>query len=350
MSNTQVIANYASLFGFSLGFSFNPAQLQREALISPELMALLQATGQLAEAWGNFNGALAAFNGGRQSEAACHCAPVSPPTPEDGCHPAGSLRTEGSVITTPGGYRIEMLGQYEWQITGPDGKSTRIWGDPHVDEGDRAGSNDWEFKRNSTFVLPDGTHINVTTVPTGNGMTVTGQLEVINGVDRVLVTDIDKGKGNIGTVTQDGHLFLDKFKGDVIRMGREADDWSFEGREITGSKNGGETLETGGELVPGSASQTRYEDGLEWATSLFNDVINQWQDNWRPNSYGFNPYSDQERPAWERDGAQRYDRGRHQRTMAEAFRALGVMLSTVGLLMSLSAQLSAGRRRQTFSA
>src|SRR3712207_7111164 len=51
-----------------------------------------------------------------------------------------------------------LLRSYEWKITGPDGKTTRVWGDPHVDEGDREGNNDWEFKRNSTFVLRSEEH------------------------------------------------------------------------------------------------------------------------------------------------------------------------------------------------
>ena len=107
--------------------------------------------------------------------------PVSPPTLEDSGPPSGNLSTEGGKVTTPGGYQIEPLGQYEWKITGPDGKSTRVWGDPHVAEGDGGA---WDFKRDSTFVLGDGTRINVATKPYGN-MTVTSGLEILSGNDRV---------------------------------------------------------------------------------------------------------------------------------------------------------------------
>ena len=174
--------------------------------------------------------------------------PVSPPVREDCCHPSGSLKVdqESGVITTPGGYKIEQIGQYEWKITGQDGKWTRVWGDPHVQESDRSGeSTAWDFKRDSTFVLPDGTRINVSTKPYNN-MTVTSQLEVINGNDRVLVTDIDKGKGKVGEVTHDGLQHAsDPCGKDVFVMGKETDDWYFQGKEVIGSNDGGESFKLG---------------------------------------------------------------------------------------------------------
>ncbi|WNG21976.1 DUF1521 domain-containing protein [Cystobacter fuscus] len=177
----------------------------------------------------------------------------SRPSPTDSSHPSGSLKTSSNgVITTPGGYKIEATSQHEWKITGPDGKSTRVWGDPHVDEGD---GGKWDFKRDSTFVLGDGTRINVSTVPADNNMTVTGGLEIISGNDRVKVTDIDKGKGKVGNVTQDGYAHANSFGGkDVFVMGKETDDWSFQGKEVIGSNNGGESFKLGNELKPGAAT------------------------------------------------------------------------------------------------
>ena len=175
----------------------------------------------------------------------------STPVPSDSSHPPGSLKTDSNgVITTPGGYKIEATSQFEWKVTGPDGKSTRVWGDPHVDEGD---GGKWDFKRDSTFVLGDGTRINCTTAPYGNGMTVSAKLEIISGNDRVQVTDIDKGKGKTGPVTQDGFAHVNSFGGkDVFVMGKETDDWSFTGKEIIGSNNGGESFKLGNDLAPGS--------------------------------------------------------------------------------------------------
>jgi hypothetical protein len=192
--------------------------------------------------------------------------PVSPPAPVDSSHPEGSLQVgENGVITTPGGYKIEATGQYEWKVTDPAGKSTRIWGDPHVEEGD---GGKWDFKRNSTFVLGDGTKINCSTKPYNN-MTVTSGLEIISGNDRVQVTDIDQGKGKVGTVSHDGFAHANSFgNNDVFVMGQEADDWSFQGKEVIGSENGGESFKLGKDLRPLLDTTSKYGGPQGYAESL----------------------------------------------------------------------------------
>jgi hypothetical protein len=207
----------------------------------------------------------------------CGCGEVSPPVQEDGCHPSGTLKVDENtgVITTPGGYKIEQIGQFEWKITGEDGKWTRIWGDPHIQESDRAcESSAWDFKRDSSFVLPDGTRINVSTKPY-NDMTVTSQIEVINGNDRVLVTDIDKGKGKVGQVTQDGLLHSNDVCGrDVFFMGKETDDWYFRGREVLGSNSGGESFNLG---ESGNANTSQFLSRLEdFALKLMDSLYSNW--------------------------------------------------------------------------
>jgi hypothetical protein len=202
---------------------------------------------------------------------------VSPPIWQDRCHPSGGLKVDQSsgVITTPGGYKIEQVGQYEWKITGQDGKWTRFWGDPHIQESDRGGeSSAWDFKRDSSFVLPDGTRINVTTKPYNN-MTVTSQLEVINGNDRVMVTDIDKGKGKVGEVTHDGRQHADDFCGkDVFEMGSETDDWYFHGQEVLGSNNGGDSFKLG---QSNSDDLNVFLSRLEeFGQRLMQSLINNW--------------------------------------------------------------------------
>jgi hypothetical protein len=188
---------------------------------------------------------------GHGKHSACHPAP---PSRQDAGHPAGSLKTDANgTITTPGGYKIEATGQFDWKITGPDGKETKVWGDPHVAEGD---GGKWDFKRDSTFVLGDGTRINASTVPYGNGATVTGSLEIISGNDRVQVTDIDKGKGKTGPITADGFAHANSFGGkDVFVMGKETDDWSFQGKEIIGSENQGESFKLGNPLEAGGQAR-----------------------------------------------------------------------------------------------
>ena len=331
--------NQSDLFGGIFG-QFSTGSLNAEAA------SLLEAASEFLEAADNFFGEVAQFNGtqrGGANSPVCTCCPVSEPDPSDSTHPSGSLKAEGDVITTAGGYQIEMVGQYEWKITGPDGKSTRIWGDPHVDEGDRDGANDWEFKRNSTFVLGDGTRINVTTTPGGAaGATVTSQLEVISGNDRVVASGIDKGKGEIGTVTQDGYQHVNGFQGDVFVMGQEADDWSYTGHEIVGSENGGESFKLGGELHPLGSDPVRFEDGFDWVSSLFGDFFGQVRDAFQPNSNIFDPTS---RNA---QGRARVDRDPQWREMAEAFRAFAQIFNVLARLLSLSEQLSAGRNQNRY--
>jgi hypothetical protein len=170
----------------------------------------------------------------------------STPSQSDASHPAGGLKVDDKgVIHTAGGYQIEATGQFDWKITGPDGKTTRIWGDPHVSEGD---GGEWMFKRNSTFMLKDGTRIDCTCVPYGNGATVTGKLNITSGADRLEVKDIDKGKGKLGEITHDGLEYVDDFEGDdTFYMGAESDDWVFLHREVVGSEKQGESMTLGNE-------------------------------------------------------------------------------------------------------
>ena len=208
MMNIQSLAQ--DRFGLA-GLCFTPQML---LTLNPEITALLDASTKFLEAAGNFLGGMQRLNEQLAQTGAQQPAPVSMPSPSDSTHPAGSLQVKDNVVTTPGGYKIEMLGQFEWKITDKEGHSTRIWGDPHVDEGDREGTVDWDFKRDTTFVLGDGTRINVKTVPWGSsGMTVTGSLDIISGNDFVRIIDVDKGVGKIGTVTQDGYQRTNDYGG-----------------------------------------------------------------------------------------------------------------------------------------
>lgn len=278
------------------------------------------------------------------------CAPVSAPDFADCCHPPGSLYTLGDTIYTPGGYRIEMLGQYEWKITGPDGKWIRVHGDPHVDEGDRDGTCDWDFKRNTTFVLGDGTRVNVSTVPGGaEGMTVTSRIEVVSGFQSVNVEGIDKGKGIIGEV---GFHFADTFTGDVVTMGAETDDWTFRGREITGSRDGGNSFVLGD--VMRSTDGRFYVEVFVFVTWVFESFFGEWRLNdWGPNGLGCNPYSPHHRFVWNtgrRDDDDRTCRDDERRfymeALTEAFRAVAHMFDALARLERARAELSGWRKHR----
>ena len=163
--------------------------------------------------------------------------PPAPPPPE----PTLKVDPETDKVTTPGGYVIEPVDQYSWKVTGPDGKETLVWGDPHVKESDGGA---WDFKDDSTFVLPDGTKINVDTKPLENGTTVTSSIEIVNGDSRVEIAGIDQGKGQTGAVTQSGQVY-DTTGNDVFVMGAETDDWYLADREIVGSEDNGAVLKLG---------------------------------------------------------------------------------------------------------
>jgi hypothetical protein len=280
---------------------------------------------------------------------------VVPPDQSDCCHPQGSLRNEGGKITTPGGYTIEATKQHEWIITGPDGKTTRIWGDPHVAEGD---GGKWDFKRDSTFVLGDGTRINVKTAPWGDGkMTVTSGLEIISGNDRVNINGIDKGKGVVGQVTQDGFAHANCFgNNDVFVMGRESDDWSYQGREVVGSKDGGESFELGNQLPAGNVPPDRpYPTDWEQPQQFLNELLgylfgNGWNNNasWSPNNgFGTNAYYDGHSCGRPRDGG--YDRNFHREFMGDSLRLVSQMLRLMDRLFGMGGEFHTMRNRSIYA-
>jgi hypothetical protein len=288
----------------------------------------------------------------------CGCpgdtAPIHPPNFWDGCQPKGAMqKISDTTITTPGGYKIEMVGQFDWKITGPDGKSTLIWGDPHVKESD--GGN-WDFKRDSTFVLGDGTKINVTTTPwSGNpNMTVTQKLEIISGNERIIVNDIDKGKGKIGDVTFDGYANINNFAGkDVFVMGKESDDWSYQGREVLSSNNGGESFNVGGELPVPTRGLPKIDNWANEFLSLLHSILrfdnssfnNRWSDLLRQNPFGTNPYLGRPVTSWENTN-RIYNRNEHLRYLQQAFNQVGRMFEVISKLAQLSKTVEDIRFRQ----
>jgi hypothetical protein len=271
----------------------------------------------------------------------------SAPSSGDSGQPAGSLKTDSSgVVTTPGGYKIEATGQFDWKITGPDGKETKVWGDPHVKEGD---GGTWDFKRDSTFVLGDGTRINCSTTPYGNGATVTKGLEIISGNDRVEISDIDKGKGKTGQVTQDGFQKVNSFGGkDVFVMGKETDDWSFQGKEVIGSENGGESFKLGNDLAPGAPNAKP-----ETAPTKPNGRLDQILDLFRNLSKVFDSLKNLTKALTERSKqntgivpqGQRDPVGHRRGFLERAFGNIGRMLDTVNRFQNLTRSITANRNQ-----
>lgn len=104
-------------------------------------------------------------------------------------------------VRTLDGYTIRAEGRDEaWTITGPDGKTTRIWGDPHVTESD---GDKWDFVNRSTFMFGKN-KATIEVVPAGNGQTFSARLTVYSDYERVTIDGIEKNQPTIVAASTDG--------------------------------------------------------------------------------------------------------------------------------------------------
>jgi hypothetical protein len=111
------------------------------------------------------------------------------------------------------GYIVRAEGKEEaWSITGPDGKTTRIWGDPHVTESD---GNRWDFKERGTFVFGNN-KATIEVVPDKKGETLSSRLTLYSGDQRVTISGIDGNKPVITAVSQDGKQHDDALADGVV--------------------------------------------------------------------------------------------------------------------------------------
>lgn len=118
-------------------------------------------------------------------------------------------------VKTDDGYSISFSGSsQEWTITSPDNETTRIWGDPHVEE--KSTGRSWDFFDTSSFSFGDN-KITVETKDLGNGTSYSKTVTIYSGNQRFTVTGIDdnhlevQGFGFDGTThdasLEDGDLY-----------------------------------------------------------------------------------------------------------------------------------------------
>jgi len=198
--------------------------------------------------------------------------PANPPLAE-GAQPGdgktGLIQTakEPPAFVTPGGFTVEAEGTSAgWKITTPEGKSTRIWGDPHVAESD-AGK--WDFKKGMSFVLPDGTKITCKTTPPGkNGYTVTEGIDIMNGNEMATIGGIDKNQPKSEGVQTDRWAADARVPdGDYAVLGGDGDDWFLHGKgEIVGSSQQGAVLHT--KQGPGEGITDKAQAAMQEAPSF----------------------------------------------------------------------------------
>lgn len=123
------------------------------------------------------------------------------------------------------------------------GKSTTIWGDPHVDVDDVEGDNNGDFKdltgseRFTTFMLQDGTRVTFTALDTG----------IIEKVDIFKDSQHLQGTGGASNDWEKKQLFSDEVKsgesygsslqlGDVVKAGGDGNDWFSEAGQLVWGK------------------------------------------------------------------------------------------------------------------
>lgn len=313
------------------------------------------------------------------------------PSPEDKKPPSKPTQLNvdsNGAVTTPGGYKIEATGQYNWKITGPDGKSSEIWGDPHVRQKDEKGNvtANWDFKKDSTFVLADGTKINVQCKPYNN-MTVTSSLEIWRDGEEVDITDIDKGKGKVGQVQTNANEDVQTQQ--TFMEGINAADWLFGGFQITGNTaegadnfakgkfelgeyghnfvggwggnygNGLHGLNNNSDMlgIPGAATKppttqapanTANADKIAALVKILQGVLEivsalaPLLKNQTPKN---NPYTSPDPAPPKTTTPPKYDAGQHAQGLKNAFQAIGTMFQVLGEVLQMAAALK-GMRSQ----
>src|SRR5205814_844753 len=149
---------------------------------------------------------------------------------------------------------------------------------------------------------------------------------------RVIVSNIDKGKGQVGAVTHDGFQNVNSFAGkDVFVMGQNAADWAFHGKEVIGSNNGGDSFQLGKDLAPLVQTTNLFGGGVRWA-----DFIN----NAMP-------------PVGEGPGRGTADplgRGRlSNEAIGKLLQSVGGMFNALSGILQLSSRISLGRYQQNLN-
>jgi hypothetical protein len=96
--------------------------------------------------------------------------------------PPTARHEDSEIVVTPGNYTIEMKDSEVIIADSTGDIVTRIWGDPHVDEG--GNGDNWHFGEDSSFILPDGTKICLDTEANSHGWWYVVGVDVVFGYTR----------------------------------------------------------------------------------------------------------------------------------------------------------------------
>ena len=151
----------------------------------------------------------------------------TPTTKSAPAHLTAILDDAGVVtVRTQDGFIIKAEAkQHGWSISDAEGKTTRIFGDPHVKESD---GDTWDFKKRGTFFFGKN-KLTVETSPVANGATITRQITVYSGKERVTIGGLDKNQPTILALADDGKQHDDALSdGVTYRRGgtSKGENWS----------------------------------------------------------------------------------------------------------------------------
>ncbi len=114
---------------------------------------------------------------------------------------AGTDKEGNMWVKTADGYTIRFAGKdQKWTITSRDGRTTTIWGDPHVIESDQ---DTWDFTESSTFEF-GANKITVDTIKSGGAQAYTSKVTIYSGEERFSVSNIDDDKPKFVAWKSDG--------------------------------------------------------------------------------------------------------------------------------------------------
>lgn len=137
-----------------------------------------------------------------------------------------SVDRANNTITLDNGYRLtldERRSQLTLDKVGSNGqihRSTRIWGDPHIDVGND-GKTDADFYKDTSLLLEDGTKITIGTRSKGAKATYSDLLTItkgdqavkvsglMSGADALQIGDVNWDGKKIDADTNDGHLMFE---------------------------------------------------------------------------------------------------------------------------------------------
>jgi hypothetical protein len=135
-------------------------------------------------------------------------------------------------------------------------------------------------------------------------------------------------------------------------MGKETDDWSFQGKEVVGSNNGGDSFKLGNELAAGNSNGNNLWAGFDFNQLLHNfvsDLMNDWNQSWQPNQIGSNPYYNNSSSSNNLWSGNNYDRPQHQNQLRDAFKLFGQLFNVMSKLARLNDQMSTFRNRAIYA-